>query len=49
MVYTAVPPDYCDNDVEVILQQAPFAVNFLASKNQFDNAEEEHRSPLSGY
>ena len=49
MVYTAVPPDYCDNDVKVILQQAPSAVNFLAGKNQFDNAEEEHRSPLSGY
>jgi hypothetical protein len=49
MVYTAVPPDYSDNDVKVILQQAPSAVNFLASKNQFDIAEEEHRSPLLGY
>lgn len=29
MVYTAVPPDYCDNDVEIIVQQALSAVNFL--------------------
>jgi hypothetical protein len=41
MVYTAVPPDYCDNDVKVILQQAPSAVNFHVSKDQFDNAEEK--------
>ena len=27
MVYTAVPPDYCDNDVAIILQQAPSGVN----------------------
>jgi hypothetical protein len=27
MVYTAVPPDYCDKDVVIILQQAPSGVN----------------------
>jgi hypothetical protein len=29
MVYTAVPPDYCDHDVEIIVQQAPSGVNSL--------------------
>jgi hypothetical protein len=29
MVNTAVPPDYCDNDVGCILQHAPSGVNFL--------------------
>ena len=29
MVYTAVPPDYCDNEVEIIVQQALSAVNFF--------------------
>lgn len=29
MVYTAVPPDYCDNDVGRIVQQAPSGVNPL--------------------
>jgi len=29
MVYTAVPPDYCDNDVEIIVQQDPSDVNSL--------------------
>jgi len=29
MVYTAVPPDYCDNDVFHILQHASSGVNFL--------------------
>jgi len=29
MVYTAVPPDYCDNDVGFIVQQAPSGVNPL--------------------
>jgi hypothetical protein len=29
MVYTAAPPDYCDNDVEVIVQHAPSGVNSL--------------------
>jgi len=28
MVYTAVPPDYCDNDVELTLQHCPHNVNF---------------------
>jgi hypothetical protein len=32
MVYTAVPPDYCDNDVTFILQQAPSGVNSLEKK-----------------
>jgi len=27
MVYTAMPPDYCDNDVAIILQQASSGVN----------------------
>ena len=49
MVYTAVPPDYCDNDVRVILQQTPSGVNFLACKDQFDNTEGKHWSTLSGY
>jgi hypothetical protein len=49
MVCTAVPPDYCGYDVKVILQQAHSAVNFLASKDPFDNAEKKYRSPLSGY
>ena len=38
MVYTAVPPDYCDNDVRIILQQAPSGVNSL-EKERLDNAE----------
>jgi hypothetical protein len=29
MVDTAVPPDYCDIDVEIIVQQAPSRVNSL--------------------
>ena len=29
MVYTAVPPDYCDSDVELMVQQAPSGVNSL--------------------
>lgn len=29
MVYTAVPPDYCDNDVMLIVQQVPSGVNSL--------------------
>jgi hypothetical protein len=29
MVYTAVPPDYCDSDVKTIVQQAPSGVNSL--------------------
>jgi len=29
MVYTAVPPDYCDNDATLIVQQAPSGVNSL--------------------
>jgi len=32
MVCTAVPPDYCDNVVTVILQQASSGVNFLQAK-----------------
>ena len=27
MVYTTVPSDYCDNDVDVIVQQASSGVN----------------------
>jgi hypothetical protein len=29
MVYTAVPPDYCDHDVPYIVQQASSGVNPL--------------------
>jgi hypothetical protein len=29
MVYTAAPPDYCDNDVRAMVQQATCGVNFL--------------------
>jgi hypothetical protein len=29
MVDTAVPPDYCDIDVKIIVQQAPSRVNSL--------------------
>ncbi|MDE3048543.1 MAG: hypothetical protein KGJ48_01410, partial [Nitrospirota bacterium] len=29
MVYTAVPPDYCDDDVAISLQHAPSGVNSL--------------------
>jgi len=29
MVYTAVPPDYCANDVGFIVQQTPSGVNSL--------------------
>ncbi len=29
MVYTSVPPDYCSNDVPLIVQQAPSGVNSL--------------------
>ena len=38
MVYTAVPPDYCDNDVALILQQAPSGVNSL-EKERLGNDE----------
>jgi hypothetical protein len=38
MVYTAVPPDYCDNDVAIILQQAPSGVNSL-EKERLGNDE----------
>jgi hypothetical protein len=37
MVYTTVPPDYCDNDVTLIVQQAPSGVNSL-EKERPDNA-----------
>ena len=33
MVCTTMPPDYCDNDMKVILQQTLSGVNFLASKD----------------
>jgi hypothetical protein len=33
MVYTAVPPDYYDNDVIVIVQQVPIGVNSLLGKD----------------
>jgi hypothetical protein len=36
MVYTAVPPDYCDHDVQMILQHTPSGVNSL----------EKGRSPI---
>jgi hypothetical protein len=32
MVYTAVPPDYCDTDIGFIVQQAPSGVNSLEKK-----------------
>ena len=35
MVYTAVPPDYCDNDVKIILQQPPLASTLL-KRNRLD-------------
>jgi hypothetical protein len=38
MVYTAVPPDYCDNAVPVIVQQAPAGVNSL-EKERLDYGE----------
>ena len=38
MVYTAAPPDYRDNDVEVIVQHALSGVNSL-EKERLDNAE----------
>ncbi len=41
MVYTAAPPDYCDNDVEVIVQHAFSGVNSL-EKERLDNAEGEN-------
>jgi len=40
MVYTAVPPDYCNNDVAIILQQAPSGVNSL--EKRLDDAEEKN-------
>jgi hypothetical protein len=42
MVYTAVPPDYCDIDVSIIVQQAPSDVNSLDSNERLDNAERKH-------
>jgi hypothetical protein len=43
MVYTAAPPDYCDNDVEVIVQHALSGVNSL-EKERLDNAEGKNPS-----
>jgi len=41
MVYTAVPPDYCDTDAGVMLQQAPSGVNSFEKlsleKERLDN------------
>ena len=40
MVYTAVPPDYCDNDVQIILQHSPLlASTLLKKKEPFCRAE----------
>ena len=36
MVYTAVPPDYCDSEVEIIVQQALSAVNFFEKASRED-------------
>jgi hypothetical protein len=46
MVYTAVPPDYCDNDVPIIVQQAHSGVNSL-EKERLNNAEGENLPLLS--
>ena len=42
MVYTAAPPDYCDNDVEIIVQHVLSGVNSL-EKERLDNAEGGNR------
>jgi hypothetical protein len=39
---TVAPPDYCDHDVEVIVQHALSGVNSL-EKERLDNAEGENR------
>lgn len=39
MVYTAVPPDYCDNDVGRIVQQAPSGVNPLEKERPSGEGE----------
>jgi hypothetical protein len=40
MVYTALPPDYCDNDVGIILQQALPGVNSLEKERLDDGGSE---------
>ena len=35
-MYTAVPPDYCDNEVEIIVQQALSAVNSFEKPSRED-------------
>ena len=53
MVYTAVPPDYCDNDVGIIVQQAPSDVNSLkktlSSKRKARDSGEGNDDPLLRY
>jgi len=41
MVYTAVPPDYYDNDAPLSIQQTPSGVNSL-EKERLDNGEGEN-------
>ena len=48
MVDTAVPPDYYDNDVIVIVQHALSGVNSL-EKERLDNAEGENPPLHSKY
>jgi hypothetical protein len=38
MVYIAVPPDYCDNDMRIIVQHTLSGVNPL-EKERLNNAE----------
>jgi hypothetical protein len=40
-VYTAVPPDYCDIDAPLSIQQAPSGVNSL-EKERLNNDEGEN-------
>jgi hypothetical protein len=41
MVYTALPPDYCDNDVRISLQQVRPGVN-SHEKERLDNGGREN-------
>ena len=46
MVYTAAPPDYCDNDVEMSLQEASSGVNSSEKERDWLRTENQLLLPL---
>jgi hypothetical protein len=49
MVYTAAPPDYCDNDVGHIVQQAPSVVNPLEKEKPRGEGKTDLYFNILGY